>query len=649
MIVDSLVSSNRKRTEVCRGYSTSAFCLAVLVLVTVLVATVWSSTDLEEMNLSVDASEVTRRILHCRLLVPAKPGSMKLVYPKWVPGDHRPDGPIMDLVGLRFKARGKVLQWVRDSTDMYAFQIQVPDDADKIQVTYDLVGPVDGEIWHLGRSTTSQLTVLNWNQVVLYPEGQNSDNLIVRASIHLPLGWKFGTALAIDRDQKDFVAFRPVTLTTLVDSPLIAGSHFREIEVTPNDESRRHFLEISGDSEAALAIPEEEFAHFRGLVAETGALFGARHYESYHFLISLYGNAADGNEHHESSDNRLPEMGLADPDWRLLHGSLFAHEMTHSWNGKYRRPAGLATSDYQQPMKGDLLWVYEGLTSYLGRVLATRSGFLTPQQTRDAIAEESAALSWPGRSWRSLSDTAVSAQFLYNAPPQWDSWRRGTDFYEEGVLVWLEIDTIIRQQSQGVKSLDDFCRLFAGGQSGPAQVVTYTFDDIVKDLNAVVPYDWAELLTARLTSVDSRPPFGGIERSGWMVTYDEHITEFARAEESLTKQLDARHSIGLLLAEDGEIIDTIEGGPAAHAGAAPGMKVVAVNGRKYTPDVLRQELKLGKTNALPLELHVTDGQYSISLHVDYHGGERYPRLERDRSGPDLLSSILAPRTSLSHQ
>lgn len=595
------------------------------------------------IKLSVDATEVRRKILHAKLIFPATPGPLRLLYPKWIPADHRPSGPISDLVGLRFTAAGKSLTWHRDVADMYAFQIEVPSNVESVEAEFDLVGPPDGQIFHLGLSTTAQLMVLNWNQVVLYPEEKPLDDIIFSASLHLPQGWKLGTALAVSAETGGILNFEPVALKTLVDSPVIAGSHFREVEITPPGEKRRHFLEIAADSEAALAIPEQVFGQYRRLVSETGALFGARHYNSYRFLVALQGQLSDGDEHHESSDNRLPEMGMVDVVLRMLHGSLLAHEMTHSWNGKYRRPKGLATADYQQPMKGDLLWIYEGLTDYLGRVLAARSGLLSPAQYRDAVAELAAKLARPGRTWRPLSDTAVAAQLLYDAPDQWQSWRRGVDFYDEGTLLWLEIDTIIRKESRGSKSLDDFCRRFAGAPSGAPEVLPYTLEDVLSELNAVVPYDWNKLIKERLSSLDPRPPLNGIENSGWHLVYEEQPSTFSQAQESVSKQMDLRYSIGVLIAEDGELIDVVEGSPASRAGAAPGMKIAATDKRRNTPDVLRQELASGKKTSSPLELLVTSGQYFITLNIDYHDGERYPHLVRDTSHPDLLQDILAPR------
>jgi predicted metalloprotease with PDZ domain len=598
-----------------------------------------------QTQLMVDASEVTHKILHVELTLPAVTGPMTLVYPKWIPGEHGPAGPIGDLTGVRFRADGHLIPWERDPVDMFAFHLQVPAGTSQIKAELVLVGTDNGRIFDLGYSTTSQLSVINWNQVILYPAYQSTDNIIVKASIRMPAAWKFGTALTVDEQRGGEVTFRPVTLTTLVDSPLIMGNHFREIVITPPGEERPHFLDIVADSEAALDISNNLIARYRQLVRESGALFHARHYDSYRFLVSLHGTREDGLEHHESSDDRLPEMALIDRDLQQLYGYLPAHEMFHSWNGKFRRPEGLVTADYQQPMRGDLLWVYEGLTSYFGLVLSVRSGLNSPEQYRERLAEVAAQASLPGRTWRSLSDTAVTAQILFNASQQWENWRRSVDFYTEGILIWLEVDALIRQKSHGSKSLDDFCRMFAGGTSGKAIVVSYNFDDVVSMLNSILSYDWKAFFVQRLFSLNPTPPLAGIEASGWKVTYTERRSELTMAKESFLQEVDLRYSIGGLIAKDGEFLDVVEGGALGKAGAAPGMKLLAVNTRKYTPEILRQALKVGKGNSTPLELIVSYDQYFLTLHVRYNGGERYPHLERDEKTPDGLSLIIRPLVS----
>jgi predicted metalloprotease with PDZ domain len=374
-------------------------------------------------------------------------------------------------------------------------------------------------------------------------------------------------------------------------------------------------------------------------------LFGARHFRDYHFLYSLSDHVAHfGLEHHESNDSRSEERTLTDPELRLLAAGLLPHEYVHSWNGKYRRPADLATPDYEKPMQTDLLWVYEGLTSYLGDVLSARSGIRTSEQLRDAVALIAAQLDHlPGRTWRNLQDTADGVAAMQGAPSEWASWRRDLDYYDEDVLNWLWVDTIIRKQTNGKKSMDDFCHLFYGGQSGPPEVKTYTFDDVVDALNQVAAYDWRGFWTQRLSNHGPGAPLGGIEASGWKLVYDETQSELYRAREHTHEGIDATYSIGLALNENGHIVDTVEGMAAAKAGIGPGMKLVAVNGRRFSADVLRDALKAGKNSSEPLQLLVENTEYYKTYKLDYHGGEKYPHLVRDESKPDMLSEIIKPR------
>jgi predicted metalloprotease with PDZ domain len=400
-------------------------------------------------------------------------------------------------------------------------------------------------------------------------------------------------------------------------------------------------MDIAADSAAALAPPQEVWDHYKNLVEQANKLFGAHHYRDYHFLLSVSDHVAHfGLEHHESDDSRIDERGLVDDSARKATASLLPHEYVHSWNGKYRRPADLTTPDYQQPMQDDLLWVYEGLTNYLGTVLTARSGLHTPDQERDDLALTAAMLDHtPGRAWRNLQDTADAAPELYFSPRAWQSWRRSTDFYDEDTLNWLWVDVIIRQQSKGSKSIDDFCRLFHGAPSSGPMVKTYTFDDVVSTLNQVVPYDWRGFWTERLTNHGPGAPLGGIEGSGWKLVYDETQSEMEHGAESNFHFVDGTFSIGLQLREDGTITDTIEGMPAAVAGIGPGMKLIAVNGRQFSPEVLRAALKAGKGGSAPLDLLVENTDYYKTYKLDYHGGERYPHLVRDDAKPDLLTEI----------
>jgi len=600
----------------------------------------WSATP-PTVFIWVDATSAPRKIFHAKLRIPATAGDFTLYYPKWIPGEHAPDGPVIDLAGLKFTASGKTLKWRRDLLDGFTLHVDVPTGATEVAAELDFLSPATFEGgFSAGSSATDKMAVISWNQVLLYPKGWKSDDLTYIASLKLPAGWKYGTPLPIDSTGADNseIKFKPASLSTLVDSPVITGEYLKVVKLADDPLTE---MDIAADSAAALAPPQEVWDHYKNLVEQANKLFGAHHYRDYHFLLSLSDHVAHfGLEHHESDDSRIDERDLVDETGRKATASLLPHEYVHSWNGKYRRPADLATPDYQQPMQDDLLWVYEGLTNYLGTVLTARSGLHSPDQERDDLALTAAALDHtPGRAWRNLQDTADAAPQLYFSPQAWHSWRRGTDFYDEDTLNWLWVDVIIRQQSKGAKSIDDFCHLFHGAPSTGPMVKPYTFDDVVSTLNQVVSYDWRGFWTERLTNHGPGAPLGGIEGSGWKLVYDETQSEMERGAEGSFHFVDGAFSIGLQLREDGTITDTIEGMPAALAGIGPGMKLIAVNGRHYSPEILREALKAGKGGSAPLELLVENTDYYKTYKLDYHGGERYPHLVRDDSKPDLLTEI----------
>lgn len=597
-------------------------------------------------TLMVDATHAPEKILHATLQIPTGSGEVKLVYPEWIPGEHGPTGPVVDLTGVEFFANGQRITWRRDLKDMYMFHLTVPAGVKTLEARLDLVLPAPPQGFSSGASATAQLDVVSWNQIVLYPSGWNTNNVPFVASLKLPAGWHYGTALPVASEENGQINFKQVSLTELVDSPVIAGKHFRRIPLTPEGPIQ-HFIDMASDSDAALEMPQETIDEYKRLVAETGALYGARHYRDYHFLLTLSDHVAHfGLEHHESSDDRVGERTMIEDDERWLAGGLLPHEMTHSWNGKYRRPKGLATPDYQQPMEGDLLWVYEGLTQYLGEILTARSGLWTKQQFLDEAAETAAALNHtPGRSWRPLQDTADAAQILYGAAPEFENWRRGVDYYPEGFLIWLDVDTTIRQKTNGQKSMNDFCHLFHGGQSGPPTVIPYTFDDVVNTLNQVVANDWRKFLRDRLDTYGPDAPLGGITNGGWKLVYNENASDFTKDREKTGHSVDARFSIGLSLDDKGVIQDVIMNSVAGKAGIAPGMELVAVNGRRFTPDILREALRASKGNGPNLDLLVVNGDFYKTVTLNYHEGEKYAHLVRDESRPDVLSEIIKPLTS----
>ncbi len=439
-----------------------------------------------------------------------------------------------------------------------------------------------------------------------------------------------------------------MSLEQLVDSPLLAGKYFKEYALAP-EVSPRHYLDLAADGPEDLKLKPEALAAFGNLVHETGALYQSRHFESYHFLVTLSDQVAHfGLEHHQSSDDRVPEKTFLDDNLALVEADLLPHEFTHSWNGKYRRPAGLATGNYEDPMKGNLLWVYEGLTQYLGDVLAARSGIETAAQYRDYLAVSAATLdARPGRTWRDLQDTATAAQILYSTSGQWDNWRRGVDYYPEGELVWLDVDTTIRKQTKNKKSINDFCARFHGlGGNTPPKVVPYTFDDIVSNLNAVTPYDWASFLGDRLTSKAPHAPLGGIEAGGYKLVYNDQDNAYLDAYNSVGSSTTQWWSIGLKVSNDGRVEDVLVGSPADKAGLGPLMTIVAVNGRQYTSALLSDAIADAKSATAPMELIVANTGYYKVLRLDYHGGLQYPHLQRVDSTPDRLDEILAPMVAV---
>ncbi len=597
-------------------------------------------------RLEVDLRDAAKYVFHARLSLPAKPGPLTLVYPKWIPGDHSPVGPIFDLTGLKITAAGKEVAWKRDDVDMFAFHLDVPSEAARIEIKLDYLSPAEANGSREDPAATSQLAVLNWYLVMLYPQGAKSDEITYVASLRLPAGWKYGTALPVMKEAPGEIDFAPTTLTTLMDSPVIAGAFFKEVDLSPG-QNPRHTLHIAADGPAAVEPNTAEVQHLRQLIAEELALFGARHYRRYDFLLTLSDRMPpDGVEHHESSDNRTPEALFLDPDVRETQMDLLAHEYTHSWNGKYRRPAGLATPDFQAPMKGELLWVYEGLTQYYGQILSARAGFWTPDRFREQLAATAAYLNdRPGRTWRNLQDTAIAAQLLYSAPPAGASWRRGVDYYDESTLIWLEADTIIRRESKGKRSLDDFCRKFYGGENTGPKLVTYTFEDVVAGMNETAAYDWQTFFEERLKSHGPGAPLKGIENGGWKLVFTETLNEHQRSEEAAEFIVDAQFSLGLQVhapggPDGGQILDVIPGLPAERTGLAPGMQLVAVDGRKWSPDILRDAIRRAKDSKEPIELLAENGDYFRTYRLDYHGGERYPHLEAISGKRDVLTEIV---------
>jgi predicted metalloprotease with PDZ domain len=592
----------------------------------------------------VDARDVARRLLHVRETLPAAPGTLALAYPEWLPGEHAPTGPLTEMMGLHVSAHGQPLPWRRDPVDLYTIRVEVPKGASAVNVAFDFALTTSTAGYSSAASATDQLLLLSWNQVLLSPAGKPSDALTYRAVLRLPTGWRWGTPLH-GIASGDSIAFEPVTLTRLVDSPVLTGAHFRRVDLAPGA-AVPYTLDMACDSEEGLAIPDSLVTVYRALVREGRALFGGGHHREYHFLLTLSDHVPEfGLEHAECSDDRVPERTWLEDDARRVQAELLAHEFVHSWCGKYRRPAGLATPDYGKPMRDELLWVYEGLTQYLGFVLSARCGARDVPSSLDHFARTTALEEMTrGREWRPLVDTAVEASRLYEARNEWELARRSVDFYDEGALLWLEVDVTIRRLTHGRKSLDDFCRRFMGGD-GPPAIVPYERADVVAALEAVAPDAWDRFFTERIDAVQPHAPLGGLTDGGWTLVYGDTASDEWRAEESHGEYLDERCSVGVWLEEKtGLVKDVTPGSAADRAGLSPDMVLVAVNGRRWSKDLLRDAIRSSRSGG-PVDLLVTSGDFFRTLHVDDHAGPRYPRLERLPGTPDVLGAILAPLTT----
>jgi predicted metalloprotease with PDZ domain len=595
------------------------------------------------IRLTVDATQAPQKILHAHMQIPVQAGPLTLYYPEWIPGEHMPDGPIIEVAGMKFAGNNQVIPWRRDLVEMFSIHLDVPAGVTTLDADLDFLLAAPAVGFSGGASATASLDVLSWNQVLLYPQGSPAKDIPFVASLKLPAGWKYGTALPIVKQDGDTIEFAQVPLTTLVDSPVLSGRYFRTIQLTPG-QTPPHEMDIAADSSAALAMTPDTELHFRNLIAEAGALFGTRHYRDYHFLLTLSDDVAHfGLEHHESSDDRTSERSLVDDNQRIEFAGLLPHEYVHSWNGKYRRPEGLVTPDYQTPMKDDLLWVYEGLTEYLGEVLTARSGLLAEEQWREGLAYLVATYTHrPGREWRPLQDTADAAPFLYDATTDWSNWRRGTDFYDEGELLWLDVDATIRALTKDKKSMNDFCKVFHGGSGGAPELKPYDFDEVVATLNGIAPNDWAGFLRARLDGLSTKTPIEALENSGWKLVYNEQPNEMAANEEALGRRADLTFTVGMTVLDDGTVADVIHGGTAYDAGVAPGMRIVAVNGEQYSPDKLREAIGNAKTVLNPIQFIVANGAQFKSMSMEYHDGLKFPHIERDGAKPDYLGEILHP-------
>ncbi|MEP7074739.1 MAG: M61 family peptidase [Acidobacteriota bacterium] len=585
-----------------------------------------------KIRLEVDATRSAINIVHVKETMAVKPGPLDLFYPKWIPGEHSPTGTINDVVNFYVSADGKPIEWTRDPVEMFAFHLLVPRGAKEIAVEFD-------DASQPATVATANLARIKWNRLLVYPRTIKSDLVTVAASLKYPAGWKYASSLPVAKEDANSVDFAEQNLTAFIDSPAIIGKYFAKIPLASGDAPAE--MDIAAENAAALQYSPEMLAGWKNLITQANLAFGAQHYKSYKFLLTLSDDGGDeGLEHHESSEDGTGEKALTDPLQSLDLADLLGHEYTHSWNGKYRRPASLTTPDFEKPMQGDLLWVYEGLTQYMGHVLPTRSGLWTQDMFRESVAETYATMNGQtGRRWRPLVDTATAVQYTYPSPRAWMNQRRRVDYYDEGSLVWLDADVLIRQQSGGKLSLDDFLHKFHGGVSGPPKVVTYDLNEIVRTLNQVLPNDWRTFFIDRVYKVNRTAPIGGITNGGWKLVFNDTPNLAGQVEDGRREIASLMYSLGLIVADSGEIRDIDPDGVAAKAGLAPGIVIKTVNGQGFST----QELRKVVAARGPITLLVQNGSEAGSIDLNYTGGEKYPHLVRDNAKPDLLSAIGEPR------
>ncbi|MGH7782587.1 MAG: M61 family peptidase, partial [Candidatus Binatia bacterium] len=513
----------------------------------------------DTIRLSVDASAAAKNVVHVKETLTPRTGTFDLFYPKWIPGEHSPTGTINDVVNLYFLGDGKPLEWRRDDVEMFAFHVIVPPGTKRLEVDFD-------DVSQPGTVATANLARIKWNRLLMYPRGVKSDLIKVTASMQYPADWKYATALSVTSESAGFANFGEVDLTTLIDSPAIMGKYFAKIPLSGGDALVE--MDIAGETADSIKYGAGTLEGWKNLITQANLAFGGHHYRSYKFLLTLSDNGGDeGLEHHESSEDGTGEKALTDKLELLELGDLLGHEYTHSWNGKYRRPASLTTADFEIPMHGDMLWVYEGLTQYMGHVLPARSGLWTPDMFRESVAETFAMMdTQTGRRWRPLVDTATAVQYTYSSPRAWMNERRRVDYYYEGSLIWLDADVLIRKNSGGRLSLDDFLHKFHGGVSGSPRVVTYDLTDIVRTLNEVVPYDWTGFFNERVYAVNVNAPIGGITNGGWKLVYNDTPNLAGQVEDNRREMASIMYSIGMIVNEAGEVRDINPNLAAAKSG-----------------------------------------------------------------------------------
>jgi len=620
----------------------------LLPLALVLAAPTLLQAQKSPIQITADLTDAPRKLYHAEVDIPVTAGPVSLTTPKWIPGNHRPTGPVDEISGVVFTANGKVLPWRRDDEDLYQFHVTVPAGVTTLHAHLDCI--VTARI-------SQKLAVLEWEKLLLYPANTPVKDIPIQPTVKVPTGWGIGTALTPtdgydpQNPKGGTTHFAATTVEQLQDSPVITGQYFHEFALAP-EVTPKHYIDVVADSPEDSQLRPALLVALNNLVRETGAAYNSRHYNVYHFLLTLSDVAGgEGLEHGQSSDNGVGEKGFSDPSHQLAESDLLSHEFTHSWNGKYRRPFNLYQDTFAKMQEGSLLWVYEGMTQYLGNVLAARSGLKSQDQYRDMLAASAANLDYkPGREWRSTEDTAIAASILRGGNPAWSNWKRGQDYYQEGELFWLDADTTIRKLTDNKKSLTDFLHIFLakGGNTGPL-IVPYNRDELIADLNQVVKYDWATFMHDRVDAINPHADLAGIDQGGYKLVFTDKPTRSARTIASTGGRrgggIDVWYSIGLRVSGEGNITDIRWNGPADKAQLFPGQKIIAVNGNIFSADALRTAIKDAKGKTEPIHLILQGDTLVTTANLDYHDGERYPSLVRVDGTPDYLDDITKPLTT----
>ena len=592
------------------------------------------------IHLHVDATDIVRRIFRAREIIPVvSAGEMILLFPKWLPGYHAPQAPIELFAGLRITAGERVLPWKRHPIDVHAFSIHVPDGVESIAAEFQFLSPTSPS---QGRVLVgAALLNLQWNTVLLYPSGYFARRIEIDATLELPTDWQFASALRGTSQDDGTIRFEPTTLDVLVDSPVFAGRHFRRI---PLDDRGQVHLNMVADSPELLDASPEQIAPHRAVIAEADVLFGPRPFDRYEILFALSDELGGiGVEHHRSCEAATIPGYFRDWDHSSARRETIPHEYIHSWNGKHRRGADSWTPSFHRPIRNSLMWVYEGQTQYWDRVLCARSGLWSADEALQALAVTAATHAVrAGSRWRPTSDTTRDPIIAARAPLPWASWQRSEDYYSEGSLIWLDVDTRIRELSGDTRSLDDFARAFFGGEEGDWTTRTYTFDDVVACLGDQAAFDWRSFFIEKFEGRHEGAPLAGIDRGGYRLVYGSAPGTYLTDMEKGSGVANLLFSLGLTVGSDGTLQEVLWEGPAFRAGLTAGAKLLSVNDQPFTPDAIKQAVTdAGRGSTL--RLRVRSGKHERSVELACPDGHRYPYLERlDDTRPRLLE-ILAPR------